>query len=112
MHASLAVDKDVLIFTRQTGHTLDLPGAAQWKMITRSQPGENACWVCDRQVYSLIFWNEIIGAAQAVSISIKDRNYIIKKIREFSRFDDPPTEDNVQAEMAAGSGINPPYQSN
>lgn len=33
------------------------------------------CWVCDRDVYSLILWNEEIGKAQMKIISEDDKNY-------------------------------------
>jgi hypothetical protein len=52
-----------LVFTRQIGHKSDIPGSGQWKIITAQQPGQEPCWVCDRQIYSLIFWNENIGYA-------------------------------------------------
>jgi hypothetical protein len=31
---------------------------SRWKVILDSQ---HKCWVCDRHIYSLMFWNEGIG---------------------------------------------------
>lgn len=84
IHNSIAVEKDMLVFTRQTGHKVDIPGAGQWKMIDHQDTGDQACWVCDKQNYTLIFWNELIGASQAPFISLKDRNFIIKKVKSFN----------------------------
>mmetsp|Transcript_33921 Transcript_33921/g.52236 ORF Transcript_33921/g.52236 Transcript_33921/m.52236 type:complete len:183 (+) Transcript_33921:179-727(+) len=62
-----------------------MPGSAQWKMLTHQRKGHNECWVCDRQVYSLIFWNELIGAAQMAQFSPADRNFIISHIKGFNK---------------------------
>ena len=43
-----------LIFTRALGHKNDIPGLGQWRMVEDSSEG---CWVCDKEIYSLIFWN-------------------------------------------------------
>lgn len=43
-----------LIFTRILGHKYDLPGSGQWKMITDKQ---EECWLCDLEVYGLVFWD-------------------------------------------------------
>lgn len=50
-----------LIITRILGHKVDNKGSGQWKFFTEKVNGENDCWICDRQIYSLIFWNELIG---------------------------------------------------
>ena len=49
----------------------------QWEMVTGETKRDNECWVCDRQVYTLIFWNELIGAAEMSNFSMEDKNYII-----------------------------------
>ena len=41
-----------------------MPGSGQWRMIsneTYGVPGDFECWICDKQIYTLIFWNEMIG---------------------------------------------------
>jgi hypothetical protein len=44
-----------LIFVRHLGHKRDLKGVGQWRL---SSAEENNCWVCDHQIYTLIFWTE------------------------------------------------------
>ena len=56
-------NKDIknLIFTRQLGHKLDIPGSGQWKMIDNHH---HDCWVCDRECYTILFWSPEIGLAR------------------------------------------------
>ena len=56
---------------------------------------EEPCWVCDRQIFSLIFWNEYIGYSQAAAVSIKDRNFLINKIKEWNRFEETDKTENT-----------------
>jgi len=44
-----------MILTRFLGHRPEMPGSGQWRMITDKT---SECWICDQQVYSLIFWDE------------------------------------------------------
>lgn len=80
--------RQTLIFTRFLGHTVDIPGSAQWKMITAQPKGHNDCWVCDRHIYSLIFWNKRIGAIGVQQVPREDQEYILGKIREFAKEED------------------------
>ena len=80
---SLDPQEKTLIFSRKLGHKIDIPGSGQWKMVTGETKRDNECWVCDRQVYTLIFWNELIGAAEMSNFSMEDKNYIIDYIKKF-----------------------------
>ena len=51
-----------LIFTRVLGHKPDMPGAGQWKVITHKA---DDCWICDQQVYGLVFWDAAYIAEKA-----------------------------------------------
>lgn len=54
-----------LTMQRFLGHDKEFPGRrlSDWQLNT--EPGEHqGCWVCDRQIYSLMFWNEKIGTLQ------------------------------------------------
>ena len=61
MPSTEAADKQLLLVTRILGHKDDMPGAGQWRVFTESFKGQNDCWLCDHQVYSIIFWNKDIG---------------------------------------------------
>lgn len=67
-----------------------MPGSGQWRIITKQPVGEKECWICDKQVYSLIFWNELIGAVQAKMTPTEDRDWVIQKIQDINRFVPPP----------------------
>ena len=47
-------DESRMILTRCLGHRIDMPGSGQWKLI-RDRSEE--CWVCDQQIYGLVFWD-------------------------------------------------------
>ena len=72
--------KQQLIFTRQLGHKENMPGSGQWRMI---DDDTQDCWVCDRVVYSLIFWNEEIGQFLVSKVDQADQEYLVTKIEEF-----------------------------
>lgn len=67
-----------------------MPGSGQWRAITKQPVGEKECWICDKQVYSLIFWNELIGSARAAAFSAEDREFVIQKLEHINRFSPPP----------------------
>ena len=46
-------DENKLIFERQIGHKLDLPGIGQWRQLTAD---DQNCWVCDQYTYTIVFW--------------------------------------------------------
>ena len=63
-----------------------MPGSGQWRMITNETygvQGDFECWVCDKQIYTLIFWNEMIGFHQNKNFSQKDINFVRNKISDF-----------------------------
>lgn len=82
--ADLNPDKKTLIFTRQLGHKIDIPGSGQWKIQTQPRMMENPCWVCDRHIYSIILWNEMIGAAQMARFESKDKKFIIQQVKQIN----------------------------
>ena len=53
-------------------------------MITNELPGRNECWVCDRKVYSIIFWNEMVGLVELRKFSQNDKEWFINRIDEFN----------------------------
>ena len=77
------------------GRKRDLPGLGQWRVITEQPPGENDCWICDRQVYSLIFWNVLLGKAVQMQVPEDDKDYILDQIREFDKA--PAPEEKYKA---------------
>ena len=54
----------MLIFTRYLGHKTEIPGSGQWKMIATSNDEQERCWVCNHEVYSLVFWSRDFGMKQ------------------------------------------------
>jgi len=70
--------------TRNIGHKEDIPGSGQWRIITDELPGRNECWVCDRKVYSVIFWNELVGLIELKKFSKSDKAWFIKEIGKFN----------------------------
>lgn len=43
-----------LILTRVLGHRFDMPGSGQWRLLKEKHED---CWVCEQDVYGLIFWD-------------------------------------------------------
>ena len=79
-----------LILTRVLGHRTDMPRQTRWKMFTERVQGKNDCWVCDHQVYSMLFWNELVGKADEYLFDATDRKYILKNL------DHVLNEDNLE----------------
>jgi len=52
---------DMLIFHRKLGHKVAMPGSGQWRMIATEQDPEERCWVCNQDVFSLVFWSRDFG---------------------------------------------------
>lgn len=84
-------DLEQLIFSRYLGHKDDIPGSGQWKMIDDNQ---GDCWICDREIYSIIFWNRIIGTMQIRKISAADQQYLIEEVNDINHNEMPKTEDD------------------
>ena len=51
-----------MIFTRILGHKKDMPGSGQWKLI---KDKNEECWVCDQEVYGLVFLDPDMIAEKA-----------------------------------------------
>lgn len=56
-------DKIEINIKRVLGHKQDIPGAAQWRFMKKSDRTD--CWNCNNWVYTLVFWNEQIGIYNA-----------------------------------------------
>jgi len=69
-----------------------MPGACQWKMIDEAHED---CWICDREVYTLIFWSPVIGRFEMKKVSEADQTFIIKNIDEFNPHHQVEERDNV-----------------
>jgi len=54
-------DSGKLIFSRVLGHFTDLPGSGQW--VDAPQ-----CWICEKWIYSFIFWSQSIGYALSLDV--------------------------------------------
>ena len=52
---------EMLIFQRYLGHKMDIPGSGQWRMIATSNDMQERCWVCNLEVYTLVFWSRNFG---------------------------------------------------
>ena len=68
-------------------------------MITDELPGRNECWGCDRKVYSIIFWNELVGLVQLSKFSKSDTKWFIQKVQEFNP--DPKELEKEKCKMGA-----------
>ena len=54
--------ESTMIFTRILGHKEDMPGSGQWKLIKDKLED---CWICDQEVYGMLFWDPRDIAAKA-----------------------------------------------
>ena len=61
-----------------------MPGSGQWRMITEQPKGYNDCWVCNRHNYTIIIWNEQIGAHLLNEVYKEDQTYILGQIKGFN----------------------------
>ena len=52
---------EMLVFTRFLGHKAEIPGSGQWRMISSANDSQERCWVCNLEMYSLIFWSREFG---------------------------------------------------
>lgn len=50
---------------------------SQWRIITSRH---HKCWVCERHIYSLLFWNEDIGKLR--NINVKNQEQFLKLIKK------------------------------
>ena len=55
---------EMLTFTRYLGHKTELPGWGQWRMISTATDSQERCYVCNLDMYSLVFWSRNYGMKQ------------------------------------------------
>lgn len=67
-----------LILTRFLGHKFDIPGSGRWKVFLDCHLNWNDCWHCDKHIYSVIFWNELIGNIQMAKYRPEDKQFIVE----------------------------------
>ena len=48
-----------LTICRNLGHSKDIPGSGQWRMLPKADM--DTCWVCGSWIYTLLFWHPDIG---------------------------------------------------
>ena len=51
----------MLIFNRYLGHKIEMPGSGQWRMISTANDSQERCWLCNLEIYSLVFWSRDFG---------------------------------------------------
>jgi len=66
-----------LILTRFLGHNFETPGASSWHLHLDSVC---ECWICDKQIYSFIFWSKSKGRAEQITIKPEEKKQIIQRI--------------------------------
>lgn len=52
---------EMLIFNRYLGHKTEMPGSGQWRMIATQNDTQERCWICNLEMYSLVFWSRDFG---------------------------------------------------
>ena len=73
---------DQLIFQRVLGHKEEQPGTGQWFETSEEAVGcrphyKNECWICDRHVFSVIFWSRAM-AFKMTPIFNKEQTEIVR----------------------------------
>ena len=75
-------ERITLVMSRKLGHDVEMPGARQWRIFSNIDDmdysedrhgNQNDCWVCDHQVYSLIFWDEMIALNELVEVDVQSQ---------------------------------------
>ena len=86
-----------MIFTRILGHKVDMPGSGQWKLITDKRED---CWVCDLEVYGLVFWDyeKIAEKAYMSTTRAHQENVMRNVIDELHKVTPKEEEDRVAEE--------------
>jgi hypothetical protein len=59
-------------------NTFKIPKPSQWKIITSNQ---KKCWVCEKNIYSLLIWNEKIGNIKNLKVTKKSKKIILNTIK-------------------------------
>ena len=78
----------MLVLTRQMGHKNEMPGLAQWRVRDRDY-SKQSCWICDQEIYCLIFWSKTIGKKEEVQVSNPVKERLVEQILEQSPTIDP-----------------------
>ena len=69
-----------MIFTRVLGHKDLMPGSGQWKLI---KDKHEECWVCDQEVYGLVFFDPDMIAEKAYMSTLRpNQEPIMRNIME------------------------------
>ena len=79
---NLHTDSEDFTIHRILGHKSRMKGAGQWKMETLQQ--EDSCWVCDRWMYCLYFWNQDIGCfndVNRIGIDKPTKVHVVDQVR-------------------------------
>lgn len=63
------------MFQRVLGHKAEMPGSGQWQMLTEKA---DECWICDRHIYTLLFWSPSIGHSTSVDLDEIERSRIVQ----------------------------------
>jgi hypothetical protein len=42
---------------------------------------QDQCWVCDKWIYSIVFWNDLIGQGTQVDIEFDEKTQILDQIK-------------------------------
>ena len=78
----------VLLISRKLGHKDDIPGSGRWKVFTERKIGENDCYICDRQIYSIVFWSEPIGSIHLKMFEKDDVQFLIDHVKKINGAND------------------------
>ena len=68
-----------LIFQRQLGHKVDIPGSGQWQQLTKPT---QKCWICANYTYTLVFWTKAQGWSEEEMIDEKIEDALIRQIED------------------------------
>jgi len=64
------------------GHKAEMPGSGCWDMLTGTG---DSCWVCDKWIYTLIFWNENIGYRTNMELDLFEKDKIQMQMDEVNK---------------------------
>lgn len=73
-------NRQTLVISRNLGHKEDMPGSGQFHVHTSKVLHNNNCWVCDKKIYSMIFWNQLVGAVELRKFTKADADWFVAKI--------------------------------
>ena len=72
-----AMSNQILLIQRYLGHDREFKDrVSQWKITSKS---DSDCWVCDRHIYSVLFWNKGIG--NLMNTEIANKTTVLKFIK-------------------------------